>query len=127
VGISLLLGRPIGPVDALDALSALLKEAADAAAVAAGDTFANALRRWLHRAIIVEPYAPFAGFREARLTLERIRPTKRSGCRLSRRHLKAFLEDLALDGASGPTIAAVESDRIRALRASQVAARPPSA
>ena len=38
VGISMLLGRPSGPVDALDALSALLKEAADAAALVAGDT-----------------------------------------------------------------------------------------
>ena len=72
-------------------------DAADVAAIRAGRRFSTALRLWFDRAITADPSLSFADFRQARLALSRVELIRESGCDASRRALKVFLNDLAIE------------------------------
>jgi PEGA domain-containing protein len=118
-GMSIMLGHLIKDAEHIDPLSPVLQDAADVAAIRAGDRFSTALRLWFDRAIIADPTLSFPGFRQARLALSRVGRPRESGCDASRRALKVFLDDLAIERLTDIEDAALEVDRLREIRAKQ--------
>ncbi len=96
-GMSLMLGHLIENAEHIDPLSPVLQDAADVAAIRTGHRFAIDIRLWFDRAIIADPSLSFPDFRQARLALSRVGLMRESACDASRRTLKAFLNDLAIE------------------------------
>ncbi len=96
-GMSIMLGHLIEDAEHVDPMSPVLQDAADVAAIRAGSSFSTALRLWFDRAVIADPALSFPDFRQARLALSRVALARESGCDASRRALKVFLNDLAIE------------------------------
>ena len=122
-GMSIMLGHLIGDAQHVDPLSPVLQDAADVAAIRAGNSFSNALRLWFDRAVIADPSLSFPDFRHAKLELSRVLLTRESGCDASRRALKVFLNNLAIERLGDVEAAALESERLREIRAKRLARR----
>src|ERR1700681_1753958 len=122
IGISLMLGRALDADESVDALSSVLGEAADVAAIRAGDGFSTALILWLEQAVTIDADASFPDFQRADAALQRTSPP--NNCVASRLTLQAFLQDLAVEHLSDPETVALEAERIRGIRTRQIAARP---
>jgi CheY-like chemotaxis protein len=120
IGLSLILGRLIDAAAVHD-WTPLLEEAADIAAIRAGDRFAGALRSWLERALGLEGSFDDAG--EALAAFDALNETQEGGSVPLRRSLRAFLSDLALEGFDDVQVAVFEAERVRAARARQTAGR----
>jgi PEGA domain len=122
-GMSIMLGHHIEDSEHIDPLSPVLQDAADVAAIRAGNKFSTALRLWFDRAIIADPALSFPDFRQARLALSGVGRPRESGCDASRRALKLFLNDLSIERMTDVEEAALEVDRLREIRAKQRARR----
>jgi hypothetical protein len=122
-GMSMMLGHLIEDAQHVDPLSPVLQDAADVAAIRAGNSFSNALRLWFDRAVIADPTLSFPDFRHARLALSRVLLTRESGCDASRRALKVFLRKVAIERLTDVEAAALESERLREIRAKRLARR----
>ena len=120
-GMSIMLGHLIEDAEQIDPLSPVLQDAADVAAIRAGDGFSTALRLWFDRAVIADPTLSFADFRQARLALSRVELAREPGCDAYRRTLKVFLNDLAIERLTDVEAAALESNRLREMRDERLA------
>ena len=122
IGMAMLLGRTIDPGEPVDALSPTITEIGDVASIRAGDAFASALRAWFEQAVTIDSAVSFPSFREAGAALARTNPPK--DCAPSRRTLRAYLADLAIEELTSTEAATLEADRIRGIRGRQTATRP---
>ena len=120
-GMSIMLGHLIEDAEHIDPLSPVLQDAADVAAIRAGHRFSTAVRLWFDRAIIADPSLSFRDFRQAKLALSRVELVRESGCDASRRTLKAFLKDLAIERLTGGGTGPLEVTRLREMRATRLA------
>jgi hypothetical protein len=120
-GMSIMLGHLIEDAEHIDPMSPVLQDAADVAAIRAGSTFSTALRLWFDRAVIADPALSFPDFRQARLALAHVVLARESGCDASRRALKVFLNDLAIERLTDVEASALESNRLREIRAKRLA------
>jgi hypothetical protein len=122
-GMSMMLGHFIENAEHIDPMSPVLQDAADVAAIRAGHRFSIAIRLWFDRAIVADPSMSFPDFRQARLGLSRVGLVRESACDASRRNLKAFLNDLAIDGLTEGEAGILEVTRLRDIRATRIARR----
>jgi len=120
-GMSLMLGHLIENAEHIDPLSPVLQDAADVAAIRAGHRFSIDIRLWFDRAIVADPSLSFRDFRQARLALSRVELVRESACDASRRTLKAFLNDLAIESVIEGAAGTLEVIRLRDMRATHLA------
>ena len=121
LGVAMMIGRGIEATETVDALSAVLNEVGDVAAIRAGDAFAASMRGWLEQALTIEAGVSFASFQKAGEALEATQPPK--DCAASRDTLRSYLENLQIDDLDQPETLALETDRVRSIRARQTVGR----
>jgi hypothetical protein len=122
IGIAMMLGRTLEPSETVDALSPVITEISDVCAIRAGDGFAKSFGQWLEHAITIDAGMSFPDFHEAGLALGRVETPK--DCRASRKTLRQFIADLAIDDFSHTDLTTIEADRIREIRVRQTTSRP---